>query len=73
MIRAFKHQTFSLRHSERNKLVFDLSDPGTGKTYVRIMAFAKRRAKGSGCLLVMAPRSLLRSVWFNDFKKFAPH
>ena len=72
-IRPFKHQSFSLRHSERNNAVLDLSDPGTGKTYVRIMAFAKRRAKGGGCLLVMAPRSLLRSVWFNDFKKFAPH
>lgn len=40
---------------------------------VRILAFAKRRAAGGGCLLVVAPRSLLRSVWVNDFKKFAPH
>ena len=24
-------------------------------------------------MLVLAPRSLLRSVWLNDFKKFAPH
>lgn len=45
----------------------------TGKTYVRIMAFAKRRKRGSGCMLVLAPRSLLRTVWLNDFKKFAPH
>ena len=45
----------------------------TGKTYVRIAAFAKRRKRGGGCLLVLAPRSLLRNVWVNDFKKFAPH
>ena len=45
----------------------------TGKTFVRIMAFAKRRAKKSGAMLVLAPRTLLRTVWFNDFKKFAPH
>lgn len=45
----------------------------TGKTYVRIMAFAKRRKAKGGCMLVVAPRSLLRSVWLNDIKKFAPH
>lgn len=50
-----------------------MSDPGTGKTYVRIMAFAKRRKRNGGCMLVVAPRSLLRSVWLNDVKKFAPH
>lgn len=39
---------------------------------VRVLAYAKRRASGSGCLLVIAPRSLIRSVWFNEFAKFAP-
>lgn len=73
MIKPFKHQLTSLKHNDKTPIVFDVSDPGTGKTYVRITAFAKRRAKGGGCLLVMAPRSLLRTVWFNDFKKFAPH
>lgn len=72
-IKPFKHQLFSLKHSERNKYVLDLSDPGTGKTYVRIMAFAKRRKAKNGCMLVVAPRSLLRTVWLNDIKKFAPH
>jgi SNF2 family DNA or RNA helicase len=70
---AMAHQVISLKHNDKTPVVFDTSDPGTGKTFVRIMAFAKRRAKGSGCLLVLAPRSLLRSVWYNDFKKFAPH
>lgn len=45
----------------------------TGKTYVRIMSFASaRRKKKAGCMLVLAPRSLLRSAWANDFAKFAP-
>lgn len=44
----------------------------TGKTAVRIWAFAERRRKGGGCLLVLAPRSLLRTAWANDFAKFAP-
>ena len=71
--KAFAHQNVSLKHDAKTSVILDASDPGTGKTYVRIMGFAKRRAAGSGCLLVLAPRSLLRSVWFNDFKKFAPH
>ena len=70
--KAFAHQEISIKHNETTPLVFDCSDPGTGKTYVRIVSFAKRRSKGGGCALVLAPRSLLRSVWVNDIKKFAP-
>lgn len=71
-IKPFKHQTFSLRHDEKTKLVYDCSDPGTGKTFVRIKAFEKRRKQKGGCALVLAQRSLLRNVWMHDFKKFAP-
>lgn len=73
LIKPFAHQKISLQHNDKSKIVFDLSDPGTGKTAVRIWTFAKRRKAKGGCMLVMAPRSLLRSVWLNDFKKFAPH
>ncbi len=71
-MKPFAHQLISIKHNDKQPLVFDCSDPGTGKTYVRIMGFAKRRAKGSGAMLVLAPRSLLQSVWANDIKKFAP-
>lgn len=73
MIKPFAHQTYSIKHNAKTPLVYDVSDPGTGKTYVRIMGFAARRKKNGGCMLVLAPRSLLRTVWVNDFKKFAPH
>lgn len=68
----FAHQLVSIKHNDTTPIVFDCSDPGTGKTFVRIRSFAKRRAAGSGALLVLAPRSLLRSVWVNDITKFAP-
>lgn len=71
--KAMAHQIASLKHDAANPVVFDMSDPGTGKTYVRIMAFAGRRKKRGGCLLVLAPRSLLRAAWANDLHKFAPH
>lgn len=70
--KPFKHQLISLKHDEKCATVLDLSDPGTGKTMVRIKAFEKRRKAGSGALLVLAPRSLLGSVWAADFKKYAP-
>ena len=52
--------------------VLDASDPGTGKTRVQIELFKARRANGGGVALVIAPKSLLRSAWEDDFKKFSP-
>jgi hypothetical protein len=74
-VKAMAHQALSLKHDEANELVLDLSDPGTGKTFVRILGFAARRAKKKyyGCALVLAPRSLLRATWQHDLNKFAPH
>lgn len=71
--KAAAHQAVSIAHNDRSSIVLDCSDPGTGKTFVRVTGFAKRRKAGSGALLVLAPRSLLRSVWVNDIQKFAPH
>ena len=45
----------------------------TGKTRVEIELFAGQRKNGGGCALVIAPKSLLRSAWQDDFIKFAPH
>jgi SNF2 family DNA or RNA helicase len=70
--KAMAHQAVSLKHDAKTDVVYDCSDAGTGKTFVRIMAFAKRRRAGGGRMLVLAPRSLLKSAWFNDFAKFAP-
>lgn len=72
--KPFDHQKESLAHNERTPIVFDCSDPGTGKTFVRIMAAAKRIKKGAvRKVLVLAPKTLLETVWAEDIKKFAPH
>lgn len=71
-MKPYKHQLKSLKHATTTPIVFDCSDPGTGKTGVRIWAFEKRRKAGGGAALVLAPKSLLRSVWVNDTKRFAP-
>lgn len=68
----FKHQIQSVQFMGDNARVLDASDPGTGKTRVQIETFAVRRKRGGGAALVIAPKSLLRSAWEDDFKKFAP-
>ena len=72
-MKPFKHQLKSLKHAESTSVVFDCSDPGTGKTGVAIWVDQRLRTRRQiKKTLVLAPKSLLRSVWFNDFKKFAP-
>lgn len=72
MTQAFKHQIASLEHDLTSDVIFDVSDPGTGKTFVAIQAFARRRKNKGKRALILAPKSLLRSTWEADFKKFAP-
>lgn len=72
MVPLFPHQIESVKFFQRQIRGFDSSDPGTGKTRVQIELFANRRSRGGKCALVIAPKSLLRSAWEDDFKKFAP-
>jgi SNF2 family DNA or RNA helicase len=68
----YDHQVKDVQFCLDNPRVFDSSDPGCGKTRVQIEAFRIRRLRGGKCLLVICPKSLLRSAWENDFHKFAP-
>lgn len=69
----FAHQRVSVDFILGTERALDASDPGTGKTRVQIEAFAKRLATGGGKALIIAPKSLLKSAWQDDFAKFAPH
>ena len=71
-MKAMSHQTASLKFMANKPAVFDASDPGTGKTYVQIMDFARQHKKDGKAALVLCPKSLMRAAWANDFKKFAP-
>lgn len=66
----YKHQAQSVKFMAKTDRVLDASDPGTGKTRVQIELFAMRRKRGGGCALVIAPRSLTRSAWQDDYLKF---
>jgi SNF2 family DNA or RNA helicase len=71
-VELFKHQEKSIQFLSKSPIVFDTSDPGTGKTRVIVETFANRRRRGGKCVLVVAPKSSLRPTWQTEFKKFAP-
>jgi SNF2 family DNA or RNA helicase len=68
----FEHQKATIKFCAENPRVFDMSDPGTGKTRAHIEAFAATRSRGGGPALVVAPKSLLRTAWEADTRKYAP-
>lgn len=68
----FKHQKKTLALYRKSPIVFDTSSPGTGKTRAALEAWGERRRKGGGCLLVLAPKSLLEPAWAADVAKFLP-
>lgn len=73
MLKPKKHQQLSLKHNAGTPIVYDCSEPGTGKTAVRIWAFEKRHKQLKHKALVLCPRTIMRSVWQSDFFKFAPN
>ena len=67
----YEHQkenfTFKLAHPRS----FDTSTCGTGKTLSALEAWRLRT--GNGKLLIIAPKSTLEAVWFNDARKLMPN
>lgn len=68
----FAHQKDDIAFEVKNDCTLDTSDAGTGKTRTRLEVFSRRRANGSGCALVLAPKSLLRTAWQLDCERFTP-
>ena len=73
MITLYEHQKYSIEFCRTRDRVFDASDPGTGKTGVAIEMSTERRIRGGGKILVICPKSSIRSTWAEDIKKFAPY
>lgn len=67
----YKHQVKDVQFCLDNDRVLDTSDPGCGKTRVQVEVIRLRKKKRHAKALILCPKSLLRSAWENDFKKFA--
>lgn len=72
MTTLFAHQQQSIDVFKTQQFTFDASDPGTGKTLVAIDLFRPRIMATQRAVLVLAPKSLLRTAWGNDLRRFAP-
>jgi len=68
----FANQVETISFLRGKPAAFDASDPGTGKTRASIEAFRARIRADGRAVLVVAPKSLLRSAWRDDILKFAP-
>ena len=68
-----KHQLQSVAKFDKLPCYLDASEPGTGKTAVAITVFNRRNSRTRKKALVIAPKTLLRSAWADDFAKFGPN
>ena len=68
----FDHQVETAEKLEATPILFDMSDPGTGKTRAHLHAFWQRRQAGGGKALVLGTKSTLQSAWGNDIDRFFP-
>jgi hypothetical protein len=72
MTTLFAHQKQTIEAFRGKPATFDASDPGTGKTLTEIEIIRARVKSDRRAILVVAPKSLLRTAWANDIRKFAP-
>jgi SNF2 family DNA or RNA helicase len=66
----YAHQQATILRNRSSPILFDTSDPGTGKTRAHAVAFEERRKQGGKCALVLAPKSILRTAWEKDVRSF---
>ena len=70
----YKHQQETIDRLKKEPRFFDASDMGVGKTFCQIKDIERIIENDpKSKVLILAPKSLLYSVWYNDFKKFAPY
>ncbi len=70
--KPWKHQKATVKKLGAIPRGFDVSDPGCGKTRSALEIWANRQKKDPGCMLVLAPKSLLEPAWLADINKFIP-
>lgn len=68
----FSHQEKTKQFGLINPRVFDMSDAGTGKTRAWLEVLRVRFNTRGGRALVIAPKTILKSAWADDIRKFTP-
>lgn len=68
----FSHQVVTTQFGLVTPRVFDTSDAGTGKTRAWLDVLRERFKVRGGKALVLAPKTILKSAWADDIRKFTP-
>lgn len=71
-VKPMQHQQISMEFLASTPRALDMSDPGTGKTFVEIEDIYRNYRDDNDATLVLAPKSLLQSAWGDDIDKFRP-
>lgn len=64
------HQQTTAELKNELQLLFDMSEPGVGKTASHLLAYTERESAGR--LLIVATSTLMRSAWGADIERFFP-
>jgi len=68
------HQSETITFYKKHDRAYDASTMGCGKTFCAIYDVNNRlNVNSKSKTLILAPKSLLETVWQNDFTKFTPH
>ena len=70
-MKPYLHQKKSLKKYLSSDIIFDTSDPGTGKTLPNLFAI-KHYLKPGEKALVLCPKSIMMNVWYNEAKTLIP-
>lgn len=63
----FETAEFALEHNE----IYDMSDPGTGKTAAHLLANLARTSEGlAKRTLIVCPKTLMRSAWGDEIDRY---
>ena len=68
----FSHQEETQQIGCTQPRVFDMSDAGTGKTRAWLEVLRHRFKVHGGKALIIAPKTILKSAWVEDIRKFTP-
>lgn len=69
----FTNQHDSLKLYRSSSIVFDMSDPGTGKTRTVLAAYLELVYGDGGKLFVFCTKTTMEIVWAMEILDFAPH
>ena len=72
-VKPWPHQEATRAFGAESPLIFDMSDPGTGKTTSHLLILNDAYSKGeNGRTLVVCPKTLMRSAWGNEIDNYFP-